>query len=251
MRLYPGSHSYLSGRLSRLEWLDLEPYDQNMIALDTIANLTTTVVYVAPPPSSPQDDTNIDQQAVNRWIELPVVQNKPQGVEFSSMRNQFVATINPTRLEFVDRSQEEPTRPDFPNRVTGIGDYIRNSWNLTFAAVGITYEIAAGSNSDNLPSQELLTFLNDDLFEGTRYDTIGASLRVWFESGGRSRDLRVEPAGNQFEGQTYYGRLHVHIPLAPETKVNEEWLSQTLRSEYNDFKRVLERINRLTKATGQ
>ena len=251
MRLYPGTHSYLSDRLSRLDWLGLEPDDQNMIALDTIANLATTVVFVSRPLVPPPGAINIDQQALNQWIELPDIQQKPQGVELSSMRNQLVATINPARLEFVDRSQEEPTRPDFPNRVTGIADYIRNSINLTFAAVGITFEVAAGSNSVNLPSQELQTFLKDDLFEGTRYDTIGASLRVWYASGGRQYDLRVEPMENRYEAQSYYGRLHVHIPLATQTDVTEEWLTQAIRREYNDLKRVLERINQSTKATGQ
>ena len=251
MRLYPGSHSYLSGRISRLEWLDLEPYDQNMIALDTIANLTTTVVYVARPQGPPPGAINIDQQALSQWIELPDIQQRPQGVELSSMRNQLVATINPTRLEFVDRSQDEPTRSDFPGRVTGIGNYIRDSINFILSAVGITFEVTARPNTANLPSQELQALLNDGFLDGTRYDAIGASLRVWYASDDRQYDLRVEPAPNQYEGKGYYGRLHVHIPLAPQTEVNEEWLSQALRKEFNDLKRVLERISKSTRENGQ
>ncbi len=214
-----------------------------MIATDTIVNTSTTVVYVGSPAEPVPESIDIDPQMLTQFIELPEIQPNPDGLVLSSMRNQLVATINPLRLQFQDRSQEEPARPDFTSRVIGIMDQMRNSIGLTPTAVGIIFEIRAGSDSTELPSQELKSLVKDDLFAGTRYETIGASLRVWYTHGGRRYDLRVEPVGNQFDGQGYYGRLHVHIELDEQNDGSEEWLSQALRKEYNDLKRVLSRIN--------
>lgn len=212
-----------------------------MIAIETITNLTTAVVCVGNPSSPTAVDINLD--ALTQIIEMPDVQQNPDGFVLSSMRNQLVVNINPARLQFQDRSQEEPARPDFPARVLQTVDFFRNSIGFSLTAVGIVFEVRANSGDARLPSEELQTIVTHDLFSGTRYKTIGASLRTWYAHDVRQYDLRVEPVGNQFEGQGYFGRLHVHIPLRGNDEAQVDWLSQALRKEYNDFKTVLTRIN--------
>ena len=213
-----------------------------MIALDTITNLTTAVVCVGRTSGTRPGELNIDP--LTQIIEMPDIQQNPDGIVLSSMRNQLVATISPTRLQFQDRSQEQPARPDFPNRIVRVVDVFRKSVDLTLTAVGIVFEVHAGSDNATLPSQELQSFVKDDVFVGTRYDLMGASMRVWYTHGGRQYDLRVEPIGNQYEGREYFVRLHTHIPLSPPSNMSEEWLSEALRKEHNDLRSVLTRINR-------
>ncbi len=220
-----------------------------MIALETTTKLTSSVVFIVQPTDSTRPTMEIEPQTLSSYVEIPNIKSNQDGLTLSSMRNQMVATMNLPRLEFQDLSHEEPARPDFPFRVSGIMDQLRASNDFAVEAAGITFEARADADSGDaeLPSQDMRCFLKEDLLVGTRYKTAGASLRFWYSHDVRLFDLRIEPVGNHYEGQGYFCRLHVHIASFPESGVTEEWLTENLRKEYNDFKTVLAHINRQAK----
>ena len=243
--------SITSNLLCKVRWRTGQPVENRMIALETITKLTTTVVFIAQPAGILPRFMDINPQSLVSLVEMPDIQTNSDGIVLSSMRNQMVAMMNPPRLEFQDLSQEEPVRPDFAGRVARIMEQLGESNDFAITAAGITFETGADSDNTELPSQEMRNFVNDDLFAGTRYQTIGASLRFWYSHGTREYDLRLEPDGNQREGQGYFFRLHVHLASFPEGVVREEWLSENLRKEYNDFKTVLALIKSRAKEKSQ
>ena len=215
-----------------------------MIAPDSITKLTTAVVYVARDPILDAGGLLLGANlvALSRIIESPEPLPTPTGGLLMSMRNQLTVSIELNRLQFVDGSGEMPARADFPDRVHRAAEYIGRQSDQTYSAVGLNFDIEAAADADELPSKAILNRLaRREAFEGTRYGVAGAATRFWYGRHDRRYDLRVEPRGNQYESESYFAHLNVHIELGRE-KTSEEWLSQTLREEYADFIETLTRI---------
>ena len=187
-----------------------------------------------------------DPTGLNQIIDAlePLPSHDGLTLTLSSMRNQLTVTISPDRLVFDDRSGEEPTRTDFPDRVVKAAEYIGIQSNQVFAAVGLNFDIESESHDDDdeLPSKAMLDrIVKEDVLKETGYDVIGASARLWYVARDRVHDLRIEPEGSQYDGREYHAHLNVHMVLDGEMP-SAEWLSQALNEEYIDFMRVLTKV---------
>lgn len=214
-----------------------------MIAIDSIIKLNTSVVFVASETEFglgvPGLLLGANPLGLNEIIEAPDAQQSADGLVLSSMRNQLVVTIDVNRLRFDDRSGEQPARGDFPDRVSRAAEFISNSSNQTYSAVGFIFEIEANPAIDALPSQAMLKhFVKPEVLANTKYEAIGASARLWYSAQGRTYEFRLEPRGNQYNSQDYFAHLNVGITLLGPVP-SPTWLSQGLYQEYEDFKRFL------------
>lgn len=214
-----------------------------MIAIDSIIKLNTSVVFVSSSAElglgSPGLLLGANPSGLNEIIEDPVPQQSADGIVLSSMRNQIVVTIGSNRLQFDDRSGEQPAREDFPARVARAAEFIGGSSNQTYSAVGFIFEIEAKPAIDALPSQAMLRyFVKPEVLANTEYEAIGASARLWYSAQGRTYEFRLEPRGNQYNSQDYFAHLNVGITLLGPVP-SPTWLSQGLYQEYEDFKRLL------------
>ena len=217
-----------------------------MIAIETISKLKTSVVFVAgqlePGPGVLGLLVGADPVGLGNIIDAPEPRQSPQGLILASIRNQLIVRVSANRLQFEDHSSEEPARSDFANRAVRATEYIGRLSNLTYTAVGITYEIESSPGNEELPSRAMLNrFIRDDVFIGTKYSAIGATTRLWYTGPDRLYDLRIEPRGNQLDGSNYYALLHAHIELEGDVP-SEQWLSGSMQEEYNGFKKVLTEI---------
>lgn len=217
-----------------------------MIATDTIRKLNTSVVYVANQmdlsPGTPGLLLGADLNGLGQMIDAMESAPSQEGLVISSMRNQFTVTITPVTLQFDDRSGEEPARGDFCDRLVSVADFIGSLSNLTYAAVGLNYDIEWPPTDNALPSSVILRrLIRADVDTGEDSDIIGASARLWYSVGDIRYDLRIEPRGNQHDSHGYFGHLNAHRPLNGEVP-SLEWLSTTLHKEYSGFKRSLVRL---------
>ena len=213
-----------------------------MISND-LTKLGTSVVFAAhaarPPvaPGLPGLLVGIaDGIGLAQFIDAPEVQQSPDGVVFSSMRNQLKLTVSPEKMIFEDGSDESPAREDFPHRVAGAAKHVSETSGLPLAAVGLTFEVEAKPADGSLPSNAILHGLIE---KGTvsRYGAVGAAVRLWYIAGGRTHSLRLEPRGNQLDGFPYFGQIHVQVELAEAP--SGSWLSQNMLEAFDDFKRTL------------
>ena len=133
-------------------------------------------------------------------------------------------------------------RPDFPDRVARIAEYIKKQSNLSYAAVGFNFHIEAEPKGEELPSEVLLSHLvKEDALRDTGYDVMGASAKFWYAAHNRQYGLRLGPQESRYDGRNYLAHLNVHIGLGDEMP-STAWLSQTLDQEYRDFVKVLTEI---------
>ena len=183
-----------------------------------------------------------DPIGLSQVIDAPEPRQAPEGLVLSSMRNQLTVTITPDTLVFGDGSGNEPARKDFPRRVSLAAEFIRSMSKMTYAAIGLNFDIEAEPVMEELPSKSILRRLvKEDTLEGTDYGAIGASVRLWYAARDRRYDLRIEPRGNQYDSLKYYAHLNVHI-LIQGAAPSEEWTSEALNEEYEYFKKVLEEV---------
>ena len=183
-----------------------------------------------------------DQIGLSQIIDAPEQRQSSDGISLSSMRNQLTVTIAANRLQFDDRSSKEPVRKDFASRVVSAAEHIGGLSSMTYTAVGFNFDIESKSASVELPSHTMLDrLIRDDVFTGTKYKAIGASTRLWYTAPNRTYDLRIEPRGNQYDGNDYYAHLNAHIVLK-DNMPSTQWLSGALQEEYDSFKRVLMEI---------
>ena len=221
-----------------------------LIEPNSVKKLKTVVVYVAGAPTGPTFVGHemglllgaIDLTGLSQFIDAPEVRQAADGFILSSMRNQLTVTVRQNRLDFDDGSAEVPVRTDFSDRASRIAEYIGKQSNLSYAAVGLNFDIEVEPEDEELPSKVLLNRLvREDALGDTGYDIMGASARFWYAARNRRCDLRIEPRENRYEGRNYLAHLNVHIELGGEMP-SAEWLSQALDQEYRDFIRVLTEI---------
>ena len=221
-----------------------------LIEPNSVKKLKTVVVYVAGDPTGTTFAGHemglllgaIDLTGLSQFIDAPEVRQSDDGLILSSMRNQITVTIKSNRLDFDDGSAEVPVRTDFSDRAAQIAAYIGKQSNLSYAAVGLVFNIEVESEDEELPSKVLLSHLvKEDALGNTGCDIIGASARFWYVVRDRRCDLRIEPRENRYEGRNYFAHLNVQIDIGNEVP-SAEWLSQALDQEYHDFIRVLTEI---------
>ena len=217
-----------------------------MIAIDSIIKIGTSVVFVTGETQLglgvPGLLLGANPLGLNEIIEDPEVQQSAEGLVLSSMRNQLVATIDMNRLQFDDRSGEQPARQDFPDRVSRAAEFICRSSNQAYSAVGIIFEIEARPAVNVLPSNAMLNrFVKPDVLANTKYEAIGASARLWYSADDRTYEFRLEPRGNQYNGRDYFGHLNVGMRLSG-TAPSSDMMSRILYEEYENFKRLLAEI---------
>ena len=217
-----------------------------MIAIDSIAKINTSVVYVVSQlelgPGVFGLLAGADLLGLSQIIDAPEPRQTSDGLVLSSMRNQLIVTIGADKLQFDDRSSEEPVRHDFASRAVSAAEYIGSLSTMTYTAVGLNFDIESRSASDELPSQAVLDrLIKDDVLTGTKYSVIGASGRLWYAASNRTYDLRIEPRGNQLDGNNYFAHLNAHMVLE-RGMPSAQWLSRALVEEYDGFKKVLMEI---------
>ena len=215
---------------------------QPLISND-FTKLGTSVVFAADVTRAPMQGPGLlvgiadaDGIGLARFIDAPEVQQSPEGVVFSSMRNQLKLSVSPEKLTFEDGSDGIPARDDFPHRVAGAAKHISETSGLPLAGVGLIFEVEAKPADHSLPSHAILQGLVQKSTV-SRYGAIGAAVRLWYIAGGLMHSLRLEPRGNQLEGSPYFGQVHVHVDLVETPSAS--WLSGALQGAYDDFKRVL------------
>ena len=214
-----------------------------MIAIDSITKINTAVVYAVSQSELGPGVLGLlagaDPIGLSQIIDVPEPRQSSDGIVLSSMRNQLIVTIAASKLQFDDRSSEEPVRHDFASRVVSAAEYIGSLSTMTYTAVGLNFDIESKSASEELPSQAVLARLfKDDVFTGTEFNAMGAAARLWYTASNRMYDLRIEPRGNQFDGNNYFAHLNAHIVLEGEM-LSAQRLSRALDEEYDGFKRVL------------
>ena len=215
-----------------------------MITTDSITKLNTSVVYVARGPSDPTFMLGVDPSILNDIVDAPDILPSANGAVLSSMRSQLTVAIdfNNNRLEFSDRSTQIPNRADFPARVAMATQYISKQINQSYAVIGFNYEIEWHSEGIERSSSTILEkVVKHDVLKQPLHNVLGASARLWYVLHDKNCDLRIEPRGNQFDAPTFYANLNVYTNLDSEVP-SEEWLSQALKQEYQDFLRVLSDI---------
>lgn len=220
-----------------------------MIALDSIAKLNTTVVYVTNASGlGPNMGLLLGADVAGLSQIMDALEPGPSsgGLALMSMRNQMTVTVNSDRLEFGDGSNEMPARSDFPERVARVAELIARQSGQSYTAVGLNFDIEAAPADGQLPSEAVLERMTiGNGLSSLGYDAIGASTRVWYVAGDkqdRRYDLRIEPRGNQPEGPNYYAHLNIHMGLSRSEVPSAVWLSQVLQQEYGNFVRVLAEI---------
>ena len=184
----------------------------------------------------------VDPIGMRQFIDAPELQDSDEGLMLSSMRNQLVVAIYPDRAIFRDASGEVPTRDDFPARIASLAEYIAGISDLDYESVEIDFVIEASSNGEELPSAAILDrFVRSDVLRDTDKEAIGATVRLWYVASDRRYEIRIEPRGNEYDGNDYFAHIEVHIFLGGETP-SEEWLTRTLRDEYSHFITTLSEI---------
>ncbi len=217
-----------------------------MIAADSITKISTTVVYstgdVEEELVGPGLLLGADLLGLSQFIDAPEVRQSTEGLVLSSMRNQLTVIVSPSSLAFVDGSDEEPVREDFPSRVAEVAEYIGSRSGQTYSTVSFDFEIESNEEEKESPLSQIILnrLVKEDALNEIGYDAIGASARLWYAARDRVHELRIEPGETQYDSLYYYAGLGVHIEL--ETVPPAKWLLRALHEEYDDFKRVLAKV---------
>ena len=213
-----------------------------MFAIDTVEKTdTSVVVLLAPKTQVPPPE--FDPAELLQFVTLHEIRpGLTGGLIITSVRNQIVISLDPSKIQFQDLSSSVPASDDFVERTSRIVNYLLDRLSADLKAIGLNFTVAVDSSVPDLQAKALLPLVNDKILRDSDAEGLGASTRLWFKSKGVRYELRIEPLGNDLNAAKFFAYVNSHFDAEP-LALSEDWLARSLREQFDEFLGFLNRIN--------
>lgn len=137
-----------------------------------------------------------------------------------SLRHQVELSLQPARIQAVDRSDVEPFKDGYPQLLARIIAWLSDE-GVTLKAYGWNFEVSCETEGDATAGRVLQALLRPDASRGARLDIIGAAVTLYYRVGEVKARLRIEPRFQEPDSKEVLASVNYHHDGQPASGVEE------------------------------
>ena len=193
-----------------------------VMTLPELEKVNTAIVVL----SAVETKINLNSEEVATVIRDPVASvlgqdagGQPSVLELTSMRDQVVITISGGKVQFQDKSDDQPGSSRLPRIVYDFLGLLQKQGLSRYRAYGINFDVAFDAKGDQSAAEIIAErYVNKDaLSQKGQINVRGAGLQLWFNHVDAVCDLKVEPRLGKIDAPRFYAHINYHFELPDET----------------------------------